>query len=158
MVELVVRTPNLAKSNRYVIMIEYQNIFTQVQVRGPAEMGMDNENNMSSERVGNPRFSNLIGWLGNAQLGPVYLGWTGVISLATGLLWFNIVGLNMLAQVGWSIPEFIRQFFWLALEPPGPEWGLRMPPLNDGGWYIICLLYTSPSPRDRLLSRMPSSA
>ena len=104
MVELVVRTSNLAKSNRYVIMIEYQNIFTQVQVRGPAEMGMDNENNMSSERVGNPRFSNLIGWLGNAQLGPVYLGWTGVISLATGLLWFNIVGLNMLAQVGWSIP------------------------------------------------------
>ena len=39
MVELVVRTSNLAKSNRYVIMIEYQNIFTQVQVRGPAEMG-----------------------------------------------------------------------------------------------------------------------
>ena len=26
------------------------------------------------------------------------------------------------------------------------------------GWLKICLLYTSPSPRDRLLSRMPSSA
>ena len=26
------------------------------------------------------------------------------------------------------------------------------------GWFIVCLLYTSPSPRDRLLSRMPSSA
>ena len=26
------------------------------------------------------------------------------------------------------------------------------------GWDNICLLYTSPSPRDRLLSRMPSSA
>ena len=25
-------------------------------------------------------------------------------------------------------------------------------------WSIICLLYTSPSPRDGLLSRMPSSA
>ena len=25
-------------------------------------------------------------------------------------------------------------------------------------WYIICLLYTSPSPRDRQKSRMPSSA
>ena len=25
-------------------------------------------------------------------------------------------------------------------------------------WDSICLLYTSPSPRDRLLSRMPSSA
>ena len=26
------------------------------------------------------------------------------------------------------------------------------------GWVISCLLYTSPSPRDGLLSRMPSSA
>jgi photosynthetic reaction center M subunit len=30
----------------------------------------------------------------------------------------------MLSQVDWSIPEFIRQLFWLALEPPGPEHGL----------------------------------
>ena len=29
---------------------------------------------------------------------------------------------------------------------------------KDGGRYTICLLYTSPSPRDGLLSRMPSSA
>ena len=28
----------------------------------------------------------------------------------------------------------------------------------QGGGYLICLLYTSPSPRDGLLSRMPSSA
>ena len=29
---------------------------------------------------------------------------------------------------------------------------------KEGGLYITCLLYTSPSPRDGLLSRMPSSA
>ena len=29
---------------------------------------------------------------------------------------------------------------------------------SDTGGYDICLLYTSPSPRDGLLSRMPSSA
>ena len=29
---------------------------------------------------------------------------------------------------------------------------------NTYGWYIYCLLYTSPSPRDRTRSRMPSSA
>ena len=29
---------------------------------------------------------------------------------------------------------------------------------NGPGWYWNCLLYTSPSPRDGLLSRMPSSA
>ena len=33
------------------------------------------------------------------------------------------------------------------------KWGL-----NIGVVSITCLLYTSPSPRDRLLSRMPSSA
>ena len=29
---------------------------------------------------------------------------------------------------------------------------------NLKGWMYTCLLYTSPSPRDGLLSRMPSSA
>ena len=30
--------------------------------------------------------------------------------------------------------------------------------LESGGVYTACLLYTSPSPRDATLSRMPSSA
>ena len=116
---------------------EYQNIFTQVQVQGDPEVGMDDQGTLWRERTKGSRFSTLLGWIGNAQLGPIYLGWAGLVSLATGLLWFNIVGINMLSHVDWSIPEFIRQLFWLSLEPPGPEWGLRMPPLNDGGWYII---------------------
>ena len=33
-----------------------------------------------------------------------------------------------------------------------------MVPTLKVGDYILCLLYTSPSPRDGLLSRMPSSA
>ena len=32
------------------------------------------------------------------------------------------------------------------------------PELRNNAHYILCLLYTSPSPRDGLLSRMPSSA
>ena len=121
---------------------EYQNIFTQVQVQGEPEMGMDlQENILGGGRTRKASFSTLIGWLGNAQLGPIYLGWAGLISLATGTLWFNIVGFNMLAQVDWSIPEFLRQLFWLALEPPGPEYGLSFPPLNDGGWYIIASFF-----------------
>ena len=118
-------------------MIEYQNIFTQVQVQGNPEWGMDDSGELMAERSGKPWFATVVGWFGNAQIGPIYLGWTGIISLATGLIWFNIVGMNMLAQVDFSIPEFIRQLFWLALEPPSPEYGLSMPPLNDGGWYII---------------------
>ena len=38
-----------------------------------------------------------------------------------------------------------------------PETGGQMMTNVDGN-YIFCLLYTSPSPRDGLLSRMPSSA
>ena len=122
-------------------MPEYQNIFTQVQVQGAPEMGLDDNGRMTRERVGKPFFSSLVGWMGNAQLGPIYLGWTGLVGLATGTLALNIIGLNMLAQVGWSIPEFLRQGFWLALEPPSPEYGLQMPPLRDGGWYIIASFF-----------------
>ncbi len=123
------------------MITEYQNIFTQVQVRGPAETGTDDYGTLSRDRTKRAGFRSLLGWLGNAQIGPVNLGMAGVVSLASGLLWLNIIGLNMLAQVGWSVPEFIRQLFWLALEPPSPEYGLRMPPLNDGGWYLIASFF-----------------
>ena len=122
-------------------MIEYQNIFTQVQVQGAPEWGMDDSGNAKRERGTWARFSTLAGWIGNAQLGPVYLGWTGLISILTGILALNIIGINMLAQVDWSLPEFLRQGFWLALEPPSPEYGLTIPPLYDGGWYIIASFF-----------------
>jgi len=122
------------------MITEYQNIFNQVQVQGPPEMGTDDQGTLMADRTG-ARFATIFGWLGNAQLGPINLGMSGVVSLAAGLVWLNIIGFNMLAQVDWSIPEFIRQLFWLALEPPSPEYGLRMPPLNDGGWYIIASFF-----------------
>ncbi|MCG6884284.1 MAG: photosynthetic reaction center subunit M [Silicimonas sp.] len=122
-------------------MTEYQNIFNQVQVRGPAEMGTDDYGTLTEDRSSKTGFSSLLGWFANAQLGPINLGMAGVVSLASGLVWLNIIGFNMLAQVDWSISEFIRQLFWLALEPPAPEYGLTIPPLNDGGWYIIASFF-----------------
>ncbi|BAQ71408.1 photosynthetic reaction center subunit M [Rhodovulum sulfidophilum] len=121
-------------------MAEYQNIFTQVQVQGPSDWGMDNENNMMEERAGMGHFS-ILGWLGNAQLGPIYLGYTGVVSLIAGCFAFLIIGLNMLAQVDWSLVQLLRQGFWLALEPPSPEYGLRIPPLKEGGWYMVASFF-----------------
>ena len=80
-------------------MAEYQNIFTQVQVQGPPELGINPmPDNPASERVGKGNFSTLAGWFGNAQLGPLYLGSFGVISLATGLIWFVMLGLAFWAQ------------------------------------------------------------
>ena len=35
---------------------------------------------------------------------------------------------------------------------------IAIDPMNENVWYVACLLYTSPSPRDLSTSRMPSSA
>ncbi|HBB54972.1 MAG TPA: photosynthetic reaction center subunit M, partial [Hyphomonadaceae bacterium] len=81
-------------------MASYQNIFTQIQVRGPAEMGADLPK-FDVARDGKPFFNYWLGKLGNAQIGPIYLGLYGTLSLLFGFAWFEIVGLNMWASVGW---------------------------------------------------------
>jgi photosynthetic reaction center M subunit len=122
-------------------MAEYQNIFTQVQVQGPPEMGIDPDGLLSRERTKSASFSSLAGLFGNAQLGPIYLGTFGVVSLATGFAWFFIVGLSFWAQVDYSPALFMRELFWLALEPPAEEYGLGMAPLNEGGWFLIASFF-----------------
>jgi photosynthetic reaction center M subunit len=54
-------------------MANYQNIFAQVQVQGPAEMGVVEAGVDLKDRTSGTSFSTLFGWLGNAQLGPIYL-------------------------------------------------------------------------------------
>jgi photosynthetic reaction center M subunit len=118
-------------------MAGYQNIFTQVQVRGPAEMGVALPKSEVG-RAGQPFFSYWAGKIGNAQIGPIYLGWTGTLSLLFGLAWFEIVGLHMWASVNWDPVQFIRQLFWLTLDPPSADYGLQLfIPLNEGGWWMI---------------------
>ena len=56
---------------------------------------------------------------------------------------------NDAEQIGKLIQQFLRQE---SLESPLNEQRLL------DAWPKICLLYTSPSPRDRTRSRMPSSA
>jgi photosynthetic reaction center M subunit len=124
--------------------LEYQNIFTSVQVRGTAHDTVPLPAG-PWKRGGRIRFAYWMGKLGDAQIGPVYLGTTGLISLVCGFLAFEIIGLNMWASVGWDGSEFLRQLFWLALEPPAAEYGLRIPPLAQGGWWLLTglLLTTS---------------
>ena len=117
--------------------MEYQNIFAQVQVQGPPEMGVDPTGSLAAERTTGATFSSLAGLFGNAQLGPIYLGTFGVISMVSGLIWFWIIGFNFWVQAEWSPAIFMRDLFWFSLEPPAPEYGLGFAPLNEGGWFLI---------------------
>jgi photosynthetic reaction center M subunit len=121
-------------------MAEYQNIFTQVQVRGTPEMGLVENVEMGNRTTG-ARFSNLLGWFGNAQLGPIYLGTFGVISLATGAIWFFLVGASFWYQAGFNPAVFLRDLFYMSLEPPAPEYGLGFAPLGEGGLWLIASFF-----------------
>ena len=121
-------------------MAEYQNFFTRVQVRAPVYAGTPLTGGVW-KRSGRGSFSHFLGRLGDAQIGPIYLGTLGVMSLMCGFIAFEIVGLNMLASVNWSPIQLLRQLPWLALEPPAPGNGLHLPPLNEGGWWLLAGLF-----------------
>ncbi|MBV9654124.1 MAG: photosynthetic reaction center subunit M, partial [Acetobacteraceae bacterium] len=125
-------------------MAEYQNIFTRVQVRGPSYAGVPLPK-PATERSGKPRYLHLFGVLGDAQVGPIYLGLTGIASLICGFIAIEIIGLNMWASVNWSIVQFVRQLPWLALEPPAPSYGLHIPPLAEGGWWLMAGFFLTSS-------------
>jgi len=122
----------------------YQNIFTRTQVAGPAYEGVALPRG-SNPRLGKPFFVHLFGRFGDAQIGPFYLGWTGLASLIFGFIAIEIMGLNMLASVNWDPIQFVRQLPWLALEPPAPANGLRIPPLNEGGWWLMAGFFLTAS-------------
>ncbi len=119
-------------------MARYQNIFTQVQLVHAPEMGVPLRPGEPNERTRGTGFSYWMGKFGQAQIGPLYLGWLGIASLFFGFLAIEIIGLNMMASVNWDPIEFVRQFFWLGLSPPGEEYGFSpFVPLAEGGWWIL---------------------
>lgn len=122
-------------------MAEYQNLFTAVRVDGPSHPGVPLGRGNSPRSFQETYKVRAAGWLGMAQIGPIYLGPLGIASLIFGTLAINIMGFNMLAQVNWNPVEFIRQLFWLSLDPPAPEYGLKFAPLNQGGWWQLSGLF-----------------
>ncbi len=125
-------------------MAQYQNIFTQVQVRSPAELGVHLPADNSPRGTGT-KFNYWAGKLGDAQLGPIYLGTTGFISIVCFVIAFEIIGLNMLASVGWSPQKFLQNLFSLSLDPPAAKYGLSIPPLNEGGWWLLAGFFLTTS-------------
>jgi photosynthetic reaction center M subunit len=101
-------------------MAEYQNLFTQ-RAGHRAGATACRWARATARAPATSRFGPVLGLIGNAQIGPIYLGPLGLASLILGTLSINIMGFNMLAQVNWDIVQFVRQLFWLALEPPPPN-------------------------------------
>jgi len=122
----------------------YQNIFTQIQVRAEApDPGVPVP---GMKRTSYATFSHLLGRIGNAQIGPIYLGYIGTLSLVFGFIAFEIIGLNMWASVNWDPVQFVRQLPWLALEPPKPQYGIKIfPPLSEGGWWLFAGFFLTSS-------------
>lgn len=125
-------------------MAQYQNILTQIQLTAPAELGNPLPAG-DSERTGTPWFSYWAGKIGDAQIGPIYLGTLGFLSLVCGVIAIEIIGLNMWASVNWDPLQFVRKLPYLALSPPKPEYGLSIPPLKEGGWWLIAGFFLTTS-------------
>ncbi len=64
----------------------------------------------TSAAKANPRFNHLFGIFGDAQIGPIYLGFLGVAS-SCALRGDRDHRLNMLASVNWSPQAFMKNFF-----------------------------------------------
>jgi photosynthetic reaction center M subunit len=126
-------------------MPRYHNFFTQVQVRTSPDMGVALPGG-SYGRSWSPFFIHWLGKFGNAQIGPIYLGGLGVASLICGFMAIEVIGLNMWASVGWDPLKFIVHLPWLALKPPGPQYGLQiLVPLSEGGWWQIAGFFLTSS-------------
>ena len=126
-------------------MAEYQNIFTQTQIRAPAYIGVPVPTG-PYVRQGKGSFYYWLGKVGDAQVGPFFLGWLGLASLAFGGAAFVIIGLNMWASVNWDPIQFVRRLPWLALEPPPASSGFcTICPLREGGWWQIAGFFLTTS-------------
>jgi photosynthetic reaction center M subunit len=118
------------------MILAYQNIFTRVQVHGPDDLGVPLPK-ADDKRTPTIRHNYWLGTIGDAQVGPNYLGIFGTVSLICGFIAFEIIGFNMLASVNYSPIEFVRRLFYLTLDPPAAKYGLRIPPMNEGGWWLL---------------------
>jgi len=118
-------------------MAEYQSIYTRVSLEPEPYPGIEPKEEGMPGRFGEGKLVWLLSKFGDAQLGPFHLGWLGLASAVSFIIAFEIIGLNMWASVNWDPVQFVRQLFWLALEPPRPEYGLSIPPLNEGGWWLL---------------------
>ena len=118
-------------------MARFHTLYNVVVVQGPDERGL---HPTPPPRYGKraPIFhSKLLGRIGEMQVGPIALGTEALISIVSGFIAIEIIGLNMWASVDWNILRFIKTLPFLSLDPPSAEYGLAFPPLHKGGWWLM---------------------
>ena len=118
-----------------------------------------------------------LAWLGPGDAGLLAICWAGILlALAAGagvapvltfaLLWVLYLSLTVAGQTflafQWDTLLLETGLLACLYAPLGwlPRLAVGREPVAAARWLVwaLCLLYTSPSPRDGLLSRMPSSA
>ena len=77
-----------------------------------------------------------------------------VFTIASGLISFNFFIFIFISLVSRGLRFFIVSYLSYKFGNLFTEFMEK----HGSKWFTICLLYTSPSPRDATLSRMPSSA
>ena len=91
----------------------------------------------------------LSSWEGRITLKDIYTEIRLALTNKTFVIFFfGSFGLSVAWGLGNTLTLYINTYFW---ELSGTQITLFLP-------MYVCLLYTSPSPRDRTRSRMPSSA
>jgi photosynthetic reaction center M subunit len=118
-------------------MADYQNLFTRVQIIGPAQHGVP-LGPATARAPAQPAAMVAAGPAGQCPAGPDLPGQPGhLASLILGTLSINIMGFNMLAQVNWDIIAVRAPAALAGAGAAAPEYGLRLPPLNEGGWWLM---------------------
>ena len=111
----------------------------------------------------------LLGLLAHSSLavGLVVIGFLSFIRFdVMGLLFGDILAVNVndiiIIWIGGAIILLVLKFIWKSLFASTVNYELAeaegLDPDKAKAIFTICLLYTSPSPRDTIRSRMPSSA
>lgn len=79
--------------------------------------------------------------LADTQIGPLYLGMWGLLAFFSFAVCVFVIFIGYGVQVGYNPIRFLREFPVLSVEPPPPSYGLRMAPLNQGGYWQIATLF-----------------
>ena len=107
-----------------------------------------------------PFLATIMGWAPNfAPRGWAFCGGQ-ILPIAQNTALFSLLGTTYggNGQTTFALPNLFSRLPIGAGQGPGLSVLPRLAPNPARGPSTICLLYTSPSPRDGLLSRMPSSA